>query len=746
MKDALSPPTTISHYRVLSRLGSGGMGTIYLAEDTRLGRKVALKLLPEALAQSQEWVARLEQEARAVSSLSHPNILTVFEIEKADGLLFIVTEFVEGETLRARLIRGRMATREVLDVAVQVAAALSAAHAARIVHRDVKPDNVMLRPDGYVKVLDFGLAKLVDSPPATMDSDALTQVRVETEPGTVLGTVRYMSPEQARGQAVDARTDIFSLGVVLYEMVSGVSPFAGATNADVLASILKVDPEPLARVVPGTPSELERIVEKALRKDREQRYQTIQDMLVDLKILKQQLDLEAGRERSRPPEGALLAPKTESRPKTRYARSGDVNIAYQVVGSGPLDLVYVMGWVTNLDYFWEEPAYARFLRRLAAHSRLILFDKRGTGLSDRVHESELPTLEQRMDDVRAVMDAVGSAQAAVFGVSEGGPMSALFAATYPKRVSALVMFASYAKRVWDPEYPWAPTPEQRQEFFDLIQEGWGGVVDLATVAPSMANNAAFREWWAAYLRRSASPGAALALARMNTEIDIRHVLPAIRVPTLIVHRTGDLDIDVGGSRYMARQIPGARYVELPGSDHLPWVGDQDAILEAVEGFLQNARHAPLDRVLATVLFIQVVDPESAAGPHLLERYRALAKGELERFRGREMGVTGGGYLATFDGPARAIRAASLISEGAVRQGLQMRAGLHTGECDVIDDRLGGVAVEIGSQVAARARAGEVWVSSTAKDLVAGSGIQFADRGSHRLTGIEGEWKLFAVER
>jgi len=441
-------------------------------------------------------------------------------------------------------------------------------------------------------------------------------------------------------------------------------------------------------------------------------------------------------------------------PETRYARSGGVNIAYQVVGNGPLDLVYVMGWVSNLDYFWEEPSYARFLTRLASFSRLILFDKRGTGLSDRVHESELPTLEQRMDDVRAVMDAVGTPRAALFGVSEGGPMCATFAATFPERTSALVMYGSYAKRIWAPDYPWAPTPQVRQKFLDAIQEGWGGVVDLATLAPTATDDARFREWWAAYLRRSASPGAALALAKMNTEIDIRHVLSAIRVPTLIIHRTGDLDIDAGGSRYMAERIPGARYVELPGNDHLPWVGDQDAIVDEAEEFLTGVRRGPEpDRVLATVMFADVVGSTERAAAmgdrrwrDLLEGYHALVRRELSRYRGREIDTAGDGMFAMFDGPARAVRCASSIRDAVRPLGLEVRVGLHTGEVEMMGDNAGGIAVHIGARVAAHAGAGEVLVSSTVKDLVAGSGLRFEDRGTQVLKGVPGEWRLFAVGR
>jgi class 3 adenylate cyclase len=439
-------------------------------------------------------------------------------------------------------------------------------------------------------------------------------------------------------------------------------------------------------------------------------------------------------------------------PQTRYARSGDVNIAYQVLGEGPLDLVYVMGWVTNLDLMWQEPSYARFLRRLASFSRLILFDKRGTGLSDRVSVTDLPTLEQRMDDVRAVMDAVGSQRAALMGVSEGGPMCALFAATYPDRISALVMYGSYAKRVWDRDYPWAPTPEERQKFFDLIEKGWGGLVDVATLAPTAANDPRFAEWWSAYLRAGASPAAALAFARMNTAIDIRAVLPAISAPTLVIHRRGDLDIDAGGSRWMAARIAGARHVELTGDDHLPWVGDAGAILDEVEEFLTGVRHGPEpDRVLATILFTDIVDSTrratelgDGAWRDLMERHHQVVRTELERFRGRELDNAGDGFCAAFDGPARAIRCATAIQSAIGRLGLEARAGVHTGECEILGDKLAGVAVHTAARVAASAVPGSVLVSATVRDLVAGSGIEFNELGARDLKGLPGRWQLFEV--
>jgi pimeloyl-ACP methyl ester carboxylesterase len=437
-------------------------------------------------------------------------------------------------------------------------------------------------------------------------------------------------------------------------------------------------------------------------------------------------------------------------PETRYARSGDVNIAYQVTGEGPIDLVYVMGWVSNLEAFWQEPTVASFFNRLASFSRLILFDKRGTGLSDRVPIDRLPTLEQRMDDVRAVMDAAGSQRAALFGVSEGGPMCAVFAASFPQRTSALVMYGSYAKRVWDSEYPWAPTPEERERWYTVLEQEWGSGADVEILAPNADER--FRDWWSRYLRMSASPGAAVALGRMNTAIDIRQLLSAIRVPTLILHRTGDRDIDVRGSRWMASQIAGAKYVELPGDDHLPWVGGQDAILDEAEEFLTGVRRGPdPDRVLATILFTDIIDSTQRASElgdrgwrDLLVQHHRVVRAELERYRGREIDNAGDGFCASFDGPARAIRCALAIREDLHRIGLDVRAGIHTGECEVLHDKLAGVAIHVAARIAASGGRGEVRVSGTVRDLVAGSGIAFHDLGRTALKGLPGVWQLLKV--
>ena len=446
------------------------------------------------------------------------------------------------------------------------------------------------------------------------------------------------------------------------------------------------------------------------------------------------------------------------RPETRYARSGDVSVAYQVVGDGPLDLVAVPGFVSHVEWAWEEPSVARYLRRLASFSRLLLFDKRGTGLSDRI--AGVSTLEERMDDIRAVMDAVGSEHAVIFGASEGGPLAALFAATYPERTSALILYGTFASVVRQPDYPWKRTPEELRRLIEerarTIHETWGSLEAVAQslqrMAPSAADDEGLKRWLATLMRLGASPGAEIARQRMNAEIDIRHVLPAIRVPTLVLHRTGDRDSSVEEGRYIAARIPGAKFVELPGDDHFPFIGDMDSTLDEIEEFVTGARpDREPDRVLATVLFTDIVSSTEHAvrlgdrrWRDLQERHHALVRRELARHRGREVDTAGDGFLATFDGPARAVRCAVAIGEGVRALGLEVRAGLHTGECELRGDRVSGIAVHTGARVMAQAGAGEVLVSSTVKDLVAGSGLRFEDRGVHAFKGVPGEWRLYAV--
>ncbi|MCI4347635.1 MAG: adenylate/guanylate cyclase domain-containing protein [Thermoplasmata archaeon] len=437
-------------------------------------------------------------------------------------------------------------------------------------------------------------------------------------------------------------------------------------------------------------------------------------------------------------------------PETKYARSHGVHIAYQVFGRGPPDLVLVPGWASHMEYSWEEPMYARYLERLASFSRVIWFDKRGTGLSDRVGGFAKP--KERMDDLRAVMKAAGVKRAAVLGVSEGGSMSALFTAAHPERVSALILYGAFAKRLRGPGYPWAPTLAARKKWIGQIEAGWGTDVEVASLAPSVAGDEAFRRWFATFSRLSASPSAIVDLARMNTRVDIRAVLPSIRVPTLVIHRSGDLDVDVGNGRYLARHIPGAKYVELPGDDHLWWVGDTDKLLEEIQEFVTGTRSPRTrERVLTTVMFTDIVASTTQARAlgdrkwaNLLARHNQRVRQELTRFGGHEVKSTGDGFLATFDGPAMGIRCASAILHSVQDLGVSIRIGLHTGECEVLGHDIAGVSVHIASRVAGMADGRNVVVTSTVKDLVAGSGINFRSLGRHTLKGVIEPWKLFEL--
>ena len=432
----------------------------------------------------------------------------------------------------------------------------------------------------------------------------------------------------------------------------------------------------------------------------------------------------------------------------KYARSGSINIAYQVVGDGPLDLVFVPGWISNLAYMWELPSLAAVLNRLAAFSRLILFDKRGTGLSDRV--LDLPALEQRMDDVRAVLDAVGSQRAAVMGVSEGGVMSALFAATYPERTAALVLVGSYPSWRQRPGYPWGRTDEQTNRLQDRIESNWGSGDYANWYAPSQGDSPELIRWWGTFQQMSASPADARALFQMNADIDIREALPAIRVPVLIIHAQGDKVAPIEAGRYMAERIPGARLVELPSDDHWAYFGDRERMLEEVEEFLTGVRTSPApDSMLATVLCTSITQAGAQAvwlgdrrWNDLVDRHQEVVRQALAQYGGREVEASERGVTAVFDGTARAIRCALDVRDDLLEFGLRIRAGLHAGECEVAAGRPRGVALHIASGVMAAAQPGEVLVSGTVKDLVAGSGIEFSERGGREFEGVPGSWLLF----
>ena len=437
-------------------------------------------------------------------------------------------------------------------------------------------------------------------------------------------------------------------------------------------------------------------------------------------------------------------------PETHYTLSDGVNIAYQVVGDGPIDLVLVPGWVSNIEIFWEEPGMNRFLRGIAGFARLILFDKRGTGLSDRV--TDTPMLEERMADVRAVMDAVGSERAALVGYSEGGPMCALFAATWPERTIGLVMIGSYARRSRAPDYPFGPEPAAHENFIESLATSWPSDALLELRAPSVVGDERFTTWWTRYLRMSASPGAAVAMTRANNEIDIRHVLPTIQVPTLVLHARGDRTVEIGHGRYIADNIPGAKFVEIDSDDHLPWLVGAEDVLRSVQEFLTGSRpKTARNRVLSTIMFTDIVGSTQIAAKRgdrdwgdLREAHNSLVRQELAAYSGKEINTTGDGFVMAFDGPARAVRCAEALGSANGEIGIDIRAGIHTGECELADGELSGLALHIAARIADIAPAREIIVSRTVKDLVAGSGLAFEDFGVHALKGVPDNWQLYRV--
>ena len=442
-------------------------------------------------------------------------------------------------------------------------------------------------------------------------------------------------------------------------------------------------------------------------------------------------------------------------PETRYARSSDgVSIAYQVLGESPIDLVLAPGFVSHLEHSWDDPALARFLRRLASFSRLIVFDKRGTGLSDRDPSDRAPLLEERVNDIAAVMDAAGSMRAAVMGISETAAMSLLFAATHPERTTAVIAYGAWTNGTdARPAYPWSPSADEG-EWLAELERNWGrGAMFIEDIVPTLVGDKRYEAWYAKLERLAASPGAAVGLARMAMQIDVRDVLPTIHVPTLVLHRRDDRAIPIAEGRYIADHVPGATFVELPGADHWPWIGDELAV-EEIQEFLTGMRDgAETDRVLATVMFIDIVDSTARAADlgdrrwaDLLEAFYAVVRRELGRFRGREIDTAGDGFLVTFDGPARAIRCAVALVEAVDAIGLRIRVGIHAGEVERVADKIGGLAVVIGARIGALAGAGEILVSRTVRDLVVGSEVRFQAQGQRQLKGVPGDWEIYSIDR
>lgn len=702
----------ISRFQILEELARGGMGVVFLALDPSLQRRVAIKLLTRERQADANWLAQLQQEARLASGLNHPNVLTIYDIGEDQGVPFIASEYVEGITLSDKMGSEPLPIEDCLRIASQICSGMAGAHRAGIIHRDLKTDNVMVRNDGLVKILDFGLAQ--NQPfEAGITSNAAND-HPKAQEGRLTGTVHFMSPEQSQSEGLTGATDVFSFGVLFYQMLTGRYPFVGSTVSEVLDHIRTAEPKQMG----GVPPSLQVLVNECLEKDPTSR-PDFMEILAELELIREG---EAGDHES-------LAGIDETGQKLgfepsgiRYAQSGDVNIAWQTIGEGPIDIVFVMGWVSHLDWFWKDPSFANFLRGLAQFSRVILFDKRGTGLSDRVPLDRLPDLETRMDDVRAVMEAAGSERAVLCGISEGGPLCALFAATHPSKTMGLVMLGSYSRRLWAEDYPWGPTAEQRDAFLKIISRDWGGPVGIEERAPSMANDPAFRSWWANYLRMGASPGAAVALTRMNAEIDVRPVLPTIRVPTLVVHRTEDRCLLVEEGRYLAERIPNAKFVEFPGEDHLPFVGDTVAILDEIESFMEKACGATSgSSVLATVLCINVEQCESAE--NLIDFGKAVSE-ISESFRGTVISANDKTQFVVFDGPLRSVQCALKVCEHARNLCVAIRCGLDTGRYHRAKEFIAEGVVDRAREVADRAALHEVLLTKSLRNLLSNDQLEF----------------------
>ena len=571
----------VSCYRLVSRLGAGGMGEVFLAHDEKLDRPVAIKFLSPQLAADRERLRRFHQEARAASSLNHPHIVVVHDFGELDGRPYLVTEFIEGETLRQRMQAGPLPVRDVVEIAIQVAGALAAAHARGIVHRDIKPDNVMVRPDGYVKVLDFGLAKL-----ATTDrwSDRIDS-ESQTQPGMMMGTPRYMSPEQARGRDLDARSDIWSLGVMLYEMIAGRRPFEGATPADAVAAILSTDPLPLESQAPETAPALGAIVAKAMRKDRSERYPDADEMLADLRRLPPNLTSTQRRQRSGREQ------------EIRYCTTSDgASIAYSAIGTGPY-IVRVLGHFTHLEMEWEWPDLRRFWEHLAERHTVVRYDGRGIGLSGR-YAGEF-TEETRQRDLDAVLTAVGAEQAALLGISEGGWTGAQYAVQHPERITHLILYGAYCRGAQArPGYD----PEEDEALVTLIRKGWG------------RDTPRFRQVFThQFFRSDADPGLIAhfnELQRVSADPetaaryheschkrgDGRDLYRQVKIPVLVIHGRDDLSVSAEEGRLLASIIPGAQLVLLPSGMHY-FPTDSEVVAKAagaITRFLSEGRSHELN--------------------------------------------------------------------------------------------------------------------------------------------------------
>ncbi|HEX3480450.1 MAG TPA: alpha/beta fold hydrolase [Kofleriaceae bacterium] len=890
------PPAELDGFRVVRHLGRGGMGTVYLGHDDVLDRPVALKFLaaaePSAPARDRFLI-----EARAIARLQHPNVVGIYRVGEVAGRPYLAYELISGQSLDE--LPRPMPWPRALELVLGIARGLSAAHRRDVLHRDIKPANVMLSESGEVKLLDFGLAKLLDENarrgeivvragavaipvPASLDAtlhsgppdgagmsaasaSSATHARGSgaegslTATGAILGTPLYMAPELWRGEPATVQSDVYALGLLLYELLAGRLPYHGLRAAELADAVQTRDPAPIRSLCPGAPQALADVVDRAIRRQRDERFQSaeqVRDALEAIRSLYQPFGVpseaplagdddaalitasfariapRAGefcvrvydRLFARHPElrplfriemaaqrrkllGALVAivdslqapdrliPLLEDlgrrhapfgvRPDdfdavgeallgaigdfddqlaeagaaawarayariaqamqrglvaervtvppgaadaqgdaapTRYARNGDIGLAYQVIGRGAIDLVVVTGWLTHLEAGWQWPPLARFLRSLAALGRLIVFDARGTGMSDAGAGDTL--LEDRTADLRAVLDAAGAERAVAIGLGDGAATAALFAATHPERTRALVLYGASARSTAGDGHRYGPSPAQQDEIAAHIRKAWGEPVLLDRLAPSMANDPAFRRQWAGYLRAAAGPRAALAHHRAGAALDVRAVLPAIRVPALVLHREQDAAVPIAAGRAAAGQIPGARFVALAGSDHLPFVGDGGELAEEVRGFVaQPARPADTTWLLAAVVAFA-----RRGGAPIDDAVRIACEREIARFRGVELcGLDDGRAAAMFDGPGRAMRFARATLARARGLGVELAAGVSFDACRYGDANVEGDAVQLAPRIAAQAAAGEVLVSDAVRALVGGA-IQLAPRG------------------
>ncbi|MCK6590588.1 MAG: alpha/beta fold hydrolase, partial [Polyangiaceae bacterium] len=768
-------------------LGRGGMGRVYLGRDLLLRRAVALKFIA---ADNPDWAARERflLEARAIARLQHPNVVSIFRVGDVGNMPYIAYEFVPGTSLD-RLPKP-VSPDKALRIGIGIARGLAAAHRQGVLHRDIKPANVVMGANREIKLLDFGIAKLIEpaertsdahatNPPPSADPFPLSQRvppsvspglraalkappapgaalaaaaglleaptetaplpnaqggldRLEnsplTNPGALLGTPLYLAPELWSGAPATACSDVYALGLVLFELCAGQLPHAGLSFADMARLIRTEGIPPLRDICPAVPEGFAAVIDRCVNRLPAERFQSADEVRIALEAL------------VRSKQAPLTGP-----PRTCYVRSGEVDIAYQVIGDGDVDMVLAPGWVSHLEMCWEYPDFAAFMRRLSTFSRLILFDKRGTGLSDRMRGH--PSLEQRMDDVRVVMDAAGSERAVLFGVSEGSAMCTLFAAVHPERTRSLVMYGG-GLMARSEDYPFGISKPELDGICDYMRNHWGEPIFIEIQAPSLVNDEAFRKWWATYLRMSASPSAAIAMLRMNFEIDISSSLGSIHVPTLILHRKGDRAMPVEGGRYMASRIAGARLVELDGDAHLPFVGDWETIADEVERFVLRARdNAGVGRVFVTTLVLEWnrAGAQQGSAAELPEAVQLLARGEIARYRGTELeGLSTGRAVVIFDGPARAVRCAMAIIKGSREIGFPMRAGLHPGECDMTRTDAGGAAYEFALRLARSASPFEVLISGAVKDLIASEGLELEERSPISQVEVSDVTRRFAV--